>query len=171
MARRSKRWEGFTIVELLIVVVIIAILAAITIVAYNGIQQRSRDSVRMNDLAAMKKALQLYKVDNDMFPASMPNPGSSTWEISTDSGFLNSVSQYSNGRTFTAPRGSVYKYHTFAAGAQGCPASMGPFYAIWISGMENQSALTRDLNGCTGSILLAPGSAYDKPSNYLYLGF
>ena len=41
-----KRRTGFTIVELLIVIVIIAILAAITIVAYNGLQQRARDSQR-----------------------------------------------------------------------------------------------------------------------------
>jgi len=36
--------RGFTIVELLIVIVVIAILAAISIVAYNGIQQRSRNT-------------------------------------------------------------------------------------------------------------------------------
>ena len=36
--------SGFTIVELLIVIVVIAILAAITIVAFNGIQERARAS-------------------------------------------------------------------------------------------------------------------------------
>lgn len=57
--------KGFTIVELLIVIVVIAILAALTIVAYNGIQQRARDSVRKSDLAAIAKALKLYAVDNN----------------------------------------------------------------------------------------------------------
>ena len=42
--KTQRNLRGFTIVELLIVIVIIAILAAITIVAYNGIQQRARDS-------------------------------------------------------------------------------------------------------------------------------
>ena len=42
--KTQRNLRGFTIVELLIVIVIIAILAAITIVAYNGIQQRVRDS-------------------------------------------------------------------------------------------------------------------------------
>ena len=41
---------GFTIVELLIVIVVIAILAAITIVTYNGIQDRSKDSAVQADL-------------------------------------------------------------------------------------------------------------------------
>lgn len=40
----SLRREGFTIVELLIVIIVIAILAAITIVAFNGVQNRAQDS-------------------------------------------------------------------------------------------------------------------------------
>ncbi len=59
-----QRRRGFTIVELLIVIVIIAILAAITIVAYNGIQQRARDTRRVQDLGALSKATKLYAVDN-----------------------------------------------------------------------------------------------------------
>ena len=63
--------HGFTIVELLIVIVVIAILAAISIVAYTGIQQRARDSHRKSDLAVIAKALQIYQVDNGpMFTAS-----------------------------------------------------------------------------------------------------
>lgn len=61
--------RGFTIVELLIVIVVIAILAAITIVAYNGIQQRARDAQRVSDLSQMEKALKLYGVDNAVLPS------------------------------------------------------------------------------------------------------
>jgi len=60
----KKNRAGFTIVELLIVIVTIAILATITIVAYNGIQQRARDSRRMQDLKALSTATKLYAVDN-----------------------------------------------------------------------------------------------------------
>lgn len=62
--KSKKNGQGFTIVELLIVIVIIAILAAITIVAYNGIQQRARDATRKSDIAALAKAVKLYSVDN-----------------------------------------------------------------------------------------------------------
>lgn len=59
------RWNksGFTIVELLIVIVVIAILAAITIVVFSGIRQRANDSQRKSDLSQVAKALRLYKVD------------------------------------------------------------------------------------------------------------
>lgn len=59
-----KSASGFTIVELLIVIVVIAILAAISIVAYTGIQQRARDSQRKSDLAALAKAHAIYRIDN-----------------------------------------------------------------------------------------------------------
>jgi len=60
----SRYRSGFTIVELLIVIVVIGILAAITIVVYNGIQQRGRDAGRKSDVAAIAKALHLYQIDN-----------------------------------------------------------------------------------------------------------
>jgi prepilin-type N-terminal cleavage/methylation domain-containing protein len=62
------RTKGFTIVELLIVIVVIAILAAITIVAFNGIQTRARDSSRESSVVALQKALELYNAENDMYP-------------------------------------------------------------------------------------------------------
>ena len=61
---------GFTIVELLIVVVVIAILAAITIVAYNGIQARAYDSTVRSDLSQVMKKLEIYKVDNGSYPST-----------------------------------------------------------------------------------------------------
>jgi general secretion pathway protein G len=65
-----RRQVGFTIVELLIVIVIIGILAAITIVAYNGIQQRARDSARTSDISGIQTALELYRADNGNYPSA-----------------------------------------------------------------------------------------------------
>jgi len=70
---RSKN-HGFTIVELLIVVVVIAILAAITIVAYNGIQQRARTSAAQSELSSAIKKLEAYRyngISNERYPADL----------------------------------------------------------------------------------------------------
>lgn len=45
-------------------IVVIAILAAVTIVAFNGVQQRARDSQRKQDLASLAKIISLYNTDN-----------------------------------------------------------------------------------------------------------
>ncbi|MBM3210417.1 prepilin-type N-terminal cleavage/methylation domain-containing protein [Candidatus Saccharibacteria bacterium] len=61
--------RGFTIVELLIVIVVIAILAAITIVAYNGIQNRANDTAVQSDLRTLRTKIEMYKAENDLYPA------------------------------------------------------------------------------------------------------
>ena len=82
--------RGFTIVELLIVIVVIAILAAITIVAYNGIQTRARDSQRDADLASIQKALELYYSDNGMYPpASGSTSINGSWSTTADASWPN----------------------------------------------------------------------------------
>lgn len=63
---------GFTIVELLIVVVVIAILAAITIVAYNGIRQRADTSALQSAASqAAKKAAAYFVEHNESYPESI----------------------------------------------------------------------------------------------------
>lgn len=83
----KKSRSGFTIVELLIVIVVIAILAAITIVAYRGIQARARDSQRKQDVTTIRKALELYYIDQGVYPngqclaSCKINP---TWSTTSD---------------------------------------------------------------------------------------
>lgn len=66
--------KGFTIVELLIVVVVIAILAAITIVAYNGIRDRATTSAMQSDFSQTARLLESEKVKTgtDTFPSGAP---------------------------------------------------------------------------------------------------
>lgn len=59
----QNKQKGFTIVELLIVIVVIAILATISIVAYNGIQDRALVAVVKSDLANFAKKIEHAKVD------------------------------------------------------------------------------------------------------------
>jgi prepilin-type N-terminal cleavage/methylation domain-containing protein len=74
----NKSSSGFTIVELLVVIVVIAILAAITIVAYNGIQARAKDSSADNALNQIKKGVELYRADNGVYPPCGADDGGCT---------------------------------------------------------------------------------------------
>ena len=59
--------RGFTIVELLVVVVVVAILAAITIVSYNGIAARASDSARQSDTNGIAKILEIRHIETGQY--------------------------------------------------------------------------------------------------------
>lgn len=69
-----KRFGGFTIVELMIVVVVIAILASISVVAYTGIQQRAINSKTISTASSYNRALAVYLAANGSYPP-MPQYG------------------------------------------------------------------------------------------------
>ena len=72
---RSRSPHGFTIVELLIVIVVIAILATVSIVAYTGIQQKARVSALSSALQQASKKLATYAVDGNGYPADLATIG------------------------------------------------------------------------------------------------
>jgi prepilin-type N-terminal cleavage/methylation domain-containing protein len=140
----SKKQTAFTIVELLIVIVVIGVLAAITIVAYNGIQSRARSSAASSALTQAAKKIAVWQVDN---PSSTP-------DCATFSSFL-SVStttctpttsdvayQYTAGTNgaycVTATVGTTSYYLNTTSTTQGTPTSGG----CAGHGVGGQSAIT-----------------------------
>jgi prepilin-type N-terminal cleavage/methylation domain-containing protein len=76
-----KTWasqKGFTIIELIVAITVIAILAVIMIVSYTGIQQRSRDSDRDSDATQLKIAIEKYHADKSQYPDSCPSGDGTT---------------------------------------------------------------------------------------------
>jgi prepilin-type N-terminal cleavage/methylation domain-containing protein len=146
-----KSTSGFTIVELLIVVVVIAILAAISVVAYTGIQNRAQDSRRFNDLRGIIQSLERYKVDRGGYPGvSFSGMGNqSGWESSAreaDGQFLAPLEAFgfpggvpvdpiNNATQATAPEARTsgsfgYNYARYSAGSYGCDSSRGAYFVI-----------------------------------------
>lgn len=73
---QGHRKTGFTIVELLIVIVVIAILAAITIVAYTGIQERAQSSSAQSAASQAAKKIAAYAVEHsDTYPNAITDVG------------------------------------------------------------------------------------------------
>jgi len=63
---RNKR--GFTIIELLVVVAVIAVLSSVIMVALSNAKEKSRDARRASDMREIQNALNLYFTDNNRFP-------------------------------------------------------------------------------------------------------
>ena len=70
---RQQKQHGFTIVELLIVIVVIGILAAITIVAFNGVQDKAKFAQKRSDVIALQKYVEMYKAENGVYPSTSGN--------------------------------------------------------------------------------------------------
>ena len=73
--------KGFTIVELLIVIVVIAILAAITIVAYNGIQSRAHTTAQKTSAENLAKKVEAFNAIKSVYPTL-----AATTDLNTNSG-------------------------------------------------------------------------------------
>ena len=76
-----KRTYGFTIVELLIVIVVIGILAAISIVAYNSISNKANDSSVKSDLRNISQQMELAKVEGPTGQYPTGNAGAFSYEV------------------------------------------------------------------------------------------
>lgn len=69
MTSLNRKQQGFTIVELLIVIVVIGILAGLVITTFNGIQQKGRDTERETDIKALHGQVEAYYAQNGKYPS------------------------------------------------------------------------------------------------------
>lgn len=76
LVQTAQTKNGFTIVELLIVIVVIGILAVIATVSYNGIQERAMHSSRVSAVKQTISLLEMYKVDHGTYPQPPLGTGS-----------------------------------------------------------------------------------------------
>ncbi len=93
----AQKQKGFTIVELLIVIVVIGILAAITIVAYNGVQTRANQSKIDTDMRNLRQAIDIARNQNSValrYVTLSLSTGSGCWSkaTNTDLATLNKTS-------------------------------------------------------------------------------
>jgi prepilin-type N-terminal cleavage/methylation domain-containing protein len=75
----KKNSKGFTIVELLIVIVVIGILAALVLNSFRGVQERARDTKRRTDINSQASQLEVYYTDNGGYPTFRIRCNTDSW--------------------------------------------------------------------------------------------
>lgn len=104
--------RGFTLVELLIVIVIIAILTVISLVAYNGIQNQARKTTAESAAKSLADKVQLYYTDNGAYPTATEVTGAMSaagnvnepWHIDTNAIKIGTPAQTADPNTVSYQR-------------------------------------------------------------------
>jgi prepilin-type N-terminal cleavage/methylation domain-containing protein len=139
--------RGFTIVELLIVIVVIGILAAIVIVAYNGIQNQARATQAQATASALAKKAEAYNADsaggNGTYPTALSQMSGSS--NSSRSYFVSGISVVSTAMTSsTASPTTVRVIPCTGGGAR-------VVYWDYTTGAESTAAQSPEFGGATDS--------------------
>jgi prepilin-type N-terminal cleavage/methylation domain-containing protein len=156
MVSLKNRSKGFTIVELLIVIVVIAILATLVIVTFTGIQQKARDSQRQTDINAVDSHLEAYYAQHGNYP-TFAQLTDATWRATNMKGL--------DAEALVGPKGNALSNSTSTGDAYG--------YVATESGNSNNACSSANVNtddtGCDTFTLtskLEGGSnVYTKKSN------
>ena len=134
----ARQQAGFTLIEIMVVVVIIGILAALVVPKVMGRPEQAKVTVARGDLKAIASALEMYRLDNRRYPETQqglealvqrPPSGADNWN---PEGYL--------GRLPVDPWGKPYLY--LAPGSKGA-------YDLWsygADGREGGDALDADLD-------------------------
>jgi prepilin-type N-terminal cleavage/methylation domain-containing protein len=179
-SRKPRTAHGFTIVELLVVIVVIGILAAITIVSYTGITNRANIAVLQSDLSNASQRLKIYQATYGSYPTALNTSNCPTTPTVDNTLCLkpsasNTYTYTSNGITFslveTNTNGMVYNVTDNTAVAVGDP------WANWYSGIAATALASKhvyktDLGSIyayktTNDAVASPQGATGLDPNYL----
>ncbi len=152
MVSLKNRSKGFTIVELLIVIVVIAILATLVIVTFTGIQQKARDSQRQTDINALDSHLEAYYAENGSYPSLA---------VLTSTGWIAANMKGLDPEALVDPKGTALAGTTSATAYGYAPLAGGS--ACTDSGTGTTA--TSDCDSFTLTATLESGGTYAKSSN------
>ena len=149
--KNLKDQKGFTIVELLIVIVVIGILATLVIVTFTGIQQKARDTKRQTDINAINSHVEAYYAQHGNYP-TLTDLNTASWRATNTKGL--------DPEALKDPKGSA---STLAAAAVA-----GTSYGYDVSDDADASCEDEELD-CTKytltAILEGNDTPYTKKSN------
>lgn len=132
MSTQKIKQSGFTIVELLIVIVVIAILAMLVITTFSGIQQKARDTKRQTDIKALHSQLEAFYAQNGGGYPVMVDVNTQSWRDTNMKGLDPaalcdpSAASQQNCALAGTPAVAVYGYQVWETdGSTACTAATG----------------------------------------------
>lgn len=123
MISLQRKQNGFTIVELLIVIVVIGILAALVITTFTGIQQKARNTERETDIKALYGQVEAYYANSNGKYPTLANMNDASWRTTNMKGLDQEALKDPKGAaaTLSATAGAnAYSYAVTASDGSAC---------------------------------------------------
>jgi general secretion pathway protein G len=147
--------KGFTFIEILVVITLIAILVMIGAVSYGSINKRSRDARRKSDIEQIRSALEMYRADTGFYPDEGP---ATFGKISSDADLKTALLSYLSKIPTDPLDDTVYPYQIIMSDSRGSPAH---YYGYCLaasleSGSDRSTrpgeSASTGLNACTSAL-------------------
>ncbi|MEX1026246.1 MAG: type II secretion system protein [Planctomycetota bacterium] len=139
-ARRLSKLRGFTMIELVVVISILAILSGVIVPRVQDHLKSSRDAERLASIKAIRVAIDQYALDRGSYPRAESNPDCGGWDVSHDGGFVSELREAGylsddlvdpiNDATFH------FRYFLYEKGAYGCTGE-SPYYVLGVRNFES----------------------------------
>lgn len=137
--KQVSRRAGFTLIELVVVISILAILAGALIPRVTNRMAQSRDARRLADLRAVKNAVDQFYIDKGYYPPARQNAAYGGWDVSQDGDFIPTL--LSEGYLQSIPKDPIndetyqYRYYLYDKGTGGCRGD-SKFYVLGLRAFE-----------------------------------
>lgn len=139
--------QGFTLIELIVVISILAILAGTLVPRFTNHMAEARDARRLSDIRGVQSAIEQFAADKQRYPDCKPNASYGGWDVSNDGDFIPELTHY--GYLPVVPRDPVnnatffYSYYLYDKGTAGCPSD-GKFYVLGVKSFETSAFAARN---------------------------
>ncbi len=139
---QKVRTQGFTLLELVIVISILSILAGAIAPSMTRQVKRARDTRRFTDMRAICKAIDQFYSDKGRWPVASQDPSVGGWDVSYDGDFIPELREEGylpeDGKDPKNDETFHYRYFVYNQGAYGCEGETS-FYVIGVRNFEDEA--------------------------------
>ncbi len=137
MKKFSTQQSGFTLIEIMVVVVILGILASVVVPRIMDNPDKARVAKAQNDIRALESAMDIFRLDNFAYPTTdqglealvqKPSSGAANWK---DGGYVKKLNKdpWGNQYLYLSP-GTHGEIDIYSLGADGAPGGDGIYADI-----------------------------------------